>query len=173
MEQLTRKGDGKFLWLVIDFASKRAQKLANILPFDLLLYDEVVEQQIRDLLGQLTSREIPKSFCIAEIVNESYVLVALNPERTMVTGIGILTPCGPSFLGHKGIIEEIIVHRAHRRNGIGRRILTLLVGRAWNMHLTELQLTSNPKNPDRREAILLYLSEGFSQPDTQFLTREF
>jgi GNAT superfamily N-acetyltransferase len=173
MRRFTTQGDGNRLWLVTDFHSKRAQGLAEIVPFDLLLCDELVDQQIRDLLGQLTSRELPHTINIEAIVEESFVLVALDPERTRVVSIGVLTPAGSSFLGRKGMIEEVVTHHDHRGRGHARRIMHLLIGTAWHIRLSELWLTSNPNNPERKGAIKLYKSEGFVEPDTMLLTRKF
>jgi|GEM_PF-2175189 GNAT superfamily N-acetyltransferase len=172
MSVFTTQGDGNRLWLVADLHSKHAQGLAEIVPFDLLLYDELVDQQIRELLRQLTSRELPRTINIETIVEESFVLVALDPERTRVVSMGVLTPAGSSFLGRKGIIEEIVTHRDHRGRGHARRIMHLLIGTAWHFRLKELWLTSNSNKPDRQGAIKLYKSEGFTEPDTTLLTRK-
>jgi GNAT superfamily N-acetyltransferase len=169
MRRFQTQGDGNRLWLVHPDSAMRRKQLEDIVPFDLLMWDEVVEDQIRILLSQLTSRELPRGFKIRYILDQSFVLMALNPERTMIVSMGVLTPCGSSFLGRKGMIEEVVTHRDHRGRGHGRRIVQLLIGTAWHIRLNEVHLTSNPNNPDRHGAIKLYKSEGFVVPDTQLL----
>ena len=65
--------------------------------------------------------------------------------------------------GHKGRIEDIIIHKDHRRQGLGKKLVQELIKIAKDKKIKSIHLTSSPK---RVEARNLYKILGFEQHDT-------
>ena len=70
----------------------------------------------------------------------------------------IHTPRGCSWR-----IEDIVVDKSYRRQGIGMEIITRLIRKARDIEATTIRLTSNSS---RKEANALYRSVGFEPHKT-------
>ncbi len=78
--------------------------------------------------------------------------------------VGMATLSTYTKLGARvGVIEDVVVDRAHRGKGIGKGLMNMLIAEARTLGLTRLQLTSRPS---RNEAHGLYGSLGFEQVET-------
>ena len=68
-----------------------------------------------------------------------------------------------TFGGFQGIVEQIVVHEAHRRKGLGEKIMNKLIEIAKQERCCEIDLTSRPH---RTAAHALYEKLGFQKRDT-------
>jgi ribosomal protein S18 acetylase RimI-like enzyme len=118
-----------------------------------------VISQLHKLYFQLSSKYRPQSREeFFRIANSSSLLLALKGKVLVGTGtMGMLFHA----MGRTAYIHDVVVDSLHRREGISREIMRLLIEEARNMRAKEINLSSNPDNPDRAGAIRLYEELGF------------
>lgn len=80
-----------------------------------------------------------------------------------VIGFGSLSVYLTPVYGYKGKIEDMVVDKNYRGQGLGRKLLESLINIAKEKNIKSLYLTSNPA---RQTAIRLYESAGFEKKDT-------
>ncbi len=130
--------------------------------------DEGLRSQVRDLLKQLSkSKPAPLldanefwQFAKQENVVMALAVDRLNCSDTKVVGMATM------FIHRKlysadGFIEDVVMDEAYRGQGIAKKLMARLIGLARQQKLEKIDLTSNPNNPDRAEAIGMYLKLGF------------
>ncbi len=61
--------------------------------------------------------------------------------------------------GHKGMVEDVVVHKEYRGKGIGKRLMQGLLQEARSLQLSEILLFTGHH---RKAAISLYTSLGFT-----------
>lgn len=83
-------------------------------------------------------------------------------ERSEISDVPALTP------RRYAVVQELVVAQAHRRHGIGTRLMTEAHRWARDRGLTEIQLTVYDFN---QPALQLYSKLGFS-PDSRRLSRK-
>lgn len=70
------------------------------------------------------------------------------------------------FSGLCGYIEDVVVEERYRGEGHGTSMMEELIGKAKELDLDYLELTSNWRNKKRRPAIKRYKSLGFKRRTT-------
>lgn len=127
--------------------------------------DEGMQKEIDFLLHELSpTLGIIDRDRVNRLLNEdSLTLFAAEDDNGRFTGMLTLTFC-PTLTGDKYWIEDVIVHDAFRRQGIGKTLVKAAVdhvkesGKPYRIYLTS--------NPSRTAARNLYRSEGFEEYDT-------
>jgi phosphinothricin acetyltransferase len=99
---------------------------------------------------------------IEQVLNKSYIALALTDSETKLVGIGILCPTN-TLKGVKSHIEEVVVDAQYRGMGIGEKIMEMLVDKSRKINSYSVELTSSPK---RKEANSLYQKLGFKLRQT-------
>ncbi|ORX49425.1 acyl-CoA N-acyltransferase [Hesseltinella vesiculosa] len=123
--------------------------------------DQQVIDQMFPLLQQLTTTVQPESIAMALDHSGTMVFVATKQSTLVGTGSLCWTAC---LTGVRVHIEDIVIDRAHRNQGIATRLLTALVDAAQHqLHAKSIDLTSRP---DRVAANALYQKLGFVPRDT-------
>jgi len=120
-------------------------------------------QQMLGLMKELND-QLPVSGDMVEAVAASafsHLFVALSDDRI----VGTATLCVfVSPTGTKGKVEDVVVTKSWRGQGIGRQLVEFAIGYAREHYAPlELALTSNPK---REAANRLYQAIGFQFYDT-------
>ncbi|MFS4456997.1 GNAT family N-acetyltransferase [Maribacter sp. 2304DJ31-5] len=128
-------------------AIKRIQK--EDIPTGLQEQLETLYKELNSEIEQLTLKE---------------VLITLNPaevvcafDGTRLIGIAMMAKYNV-ISGYKGMIEDVVVSKNYRGQGIGRKLMELLLERAKKCKLNDVLLFSGHH---RTPAIGLYKSLGF------------
>jgi ribosomal protein S18 acetylase RimI-like enzyme len=127
--------------------------------------DEVVEA-FKHLMPQLTDFSAPPDrHALARMASSkhSYIFLARaeSPSGRIIgtAALGIFeTPTGVH-----GWIEDVVVDRSARRQGVGRALTKACLDKARELGLREVNLTSRPS---RQAANQLYQDMGFEQRET-------
>lgn len=118
--------------------------------------------QINALLKQFSPKAAPLTAVVLRtMLLNNFLFIAWDAERNVVGMTMLVHYHKPT--GHVGIIEDVIVDQAHRRQGIGRALVSHAIHTARACGLKHIELTSNPS---RVEARALYRSLGFEERDT-------
>lgn len=100
------------------------------------------------------------------VTRTSRLLVASCADRPLrqdrVVGMATLVPI-EQLTGRTGRVEDVVVDKEYRGQGIGKRLMELIVAEAKRLGLEKLELTSNPA---RKAANKLYKSLGFKRKET-------
>ncbi len=120
------------------------------------------------LLSQLNSNKKPLGE-IRDLTNNSafYGLVLENNKE--IVGFGSISFFSSSFKGLTGVIEDIIVDKGYRGQGLGKELMKSLLQEANKRHAKLITLTSNP---NRKKARAIYEKIGFELYDTGFFTKK-
>lgn len=125
---------------------------------------------ISRLLRQLSPYATAVSFLrLEEVAADCALLLARNSKKEIV-GMATLTIV-KKLTGTFGTVEDVVVDKDYRGNGIGRRLVDNLIVRAKNMYfLSYVELTSHPS---RSMANSLCRSMGFEERETNVYRRSF
>ena len=134
--------------------------------FQLTEITEEVLQAFTRLIPQLTQHSPPPSKeMLAEMADSDRVFVFLAREgasdRRILGAATLATFITPT--GIHGWIEDVVVDREGRRQGIGRALTEACLEKARELGLPEVNLTSRPS---REAANKLYQEMGFQQRQT-------
>lgn len=134
-----------------------------------LAADEIMAQHAIDVSRLMTElAAAPRAISTDElqvVARENHLFVAIG-ERGVI-GLVCLVPMRLPQ-GVRLWIESVIVAKAERRRGLGRRLLEAALARAADYGDAPVSLTSNPT---RQEAHRLFRTLGFTIADTSVFRR--
>ncbi len=121
------------------------------------------QEKIINLLKQLSNREIKidLNFLISQKDTYCFVIEINND----IVATGTISFYYSLIKGKTGVIEDVVVDKRYRRQGLGRKIMKKLIEKAKKEKVKFITLTSNPK---RIPARTLYQSLGFELKETGF-----
>ena len=104
---------------------------------------------------------------LLDVIKTSRLLMARDSGdqrsgESRVVGMATLVPV-EKLMGRTGRVEDVVVDQGYRGQGIGRRLMELIVVEARRLGLEKLELTSSP---ERKAANKLYKRLGFKRKDT-------
>lgn len=119
---------------------------------------------LNHLLKQLNPEAASVNLNKVKKVMEIGIIITLRDsyKDNVLIGMGTLIPIQKLF-SYCGTIEDIVVDKAYRRQGLGKKIMNELIKKGGILGMKFIDLTSNPK---RLEANSLYWSIGFQKRDT-------
>ncbi len=126
--------------------------------------DEELYDAFRRLVPQLTNNNPPPALDdLAALLRDpsSTLLVARNEQEQIVGALTLTVYRVPT--GVRSVIEDVIVDKAARGQGIGEALLKRAIGLAREKGAGNISLTSNPA---REAANRLYLRMGFKKRET-------
>ena len=134
--------------------------------FEMRDVTDEVWQAFQRLTPQLTEFSPPPTEAQLKAMAESSgttVFLARQPDAhgTIVGSATLGTFLTPT--GVHGWIEDVVVDRSARRQGIGKALIEVCIAKARAQGLHEINLTSRPS---RAAAIQLYQAMGFVQRET-------
>ncbi len=132
-------------------------------------YDGAHYQAIAHLLSQLSSRAITFTEDdyrqqLASPHSPLFLLFDGNAVIGMLTVGTYLTPTGS-----KAWIEDVVVDKAYRGQGLGKMLVTHAIDYCKRQHIATLMLTSKPQ---RIAANALYQSLDFERKETNVYKKE-
>jgi len=124
---------------------------------------------INSLIRQLNPKNEPiNEEMLKEVVKNSIFITIY--DRTMPLDKGGYQDIGIAQLsviqkltGRQGKIDDVIINEAHRGQGLGERLMKVIIKKAKQLKLDSLELTTNPK---RGAANALYQKMGFVPRET-------
>ncbi|MGB5555781.1 MAG: GNAT family N-acetyltransferase [Flavobacteriaceae bacterium] len=123
--------------------------------------DKAIDAQIAELYKHLNASI--KQRLVSEVLKKNpNTLIVVCKEGNLIIGIAMMA-LYKVISGHKGMIEDVVVHSDHRGKGIGRKLMEALLEAAKNQKLDEVLLFSGHH---RKQAISLYKSLGFQLKDS-------
>ncbi|WP_086476442.1 MULTISPECIES: GNAT family N-acetyltransferase [Arenibacter] len=133
-------------------------KIAILQPSDV---NDDFAQQVKDLFSQLN--DTIEQVNLDEVFKpENAITFAYCMDKDKMVGIALM--CTYTVIsGYKGWVEDVVVDKAYRGQGLGRKLMEKLVDEGKKDGLSEILLFSNDK---RKAAISLYKSLGFKQKDS-------
>lgn len=133
-------------------------KIAILQPSDV---NDDFAQQVKDLFSQLN--DTIEQVNLDEVFKpENAITFAYCMDKDKMVGIALM--CTYTVIsGYKGWVEDVVVDKAYRGLGLGRKLMEKLVDEGKKDGLSEILLFSNDK---RKAAISLYKSLGFKQKDS-------
>jgi ribosomal protein S18 acetylase RimI-like enzyme len=117
--------------------------------------DEAIAR-INELLHQLSKKAKPIDRTrLEDVAHRSWLLVAMDHD--LIIGLAILVPIN-ILNGYLGRIEDVVVDKTYRSQGIGRQLTGQLLAKASEQGMEHVELTSRA---EREAANRLYRSMGF------------
>lgn len=108
--------------------------------------------------------------CVDEIITSPFECLFFAREKDgAIVGtarLSILLQNG----GRSGVVDDVVVDKDHRMNGIGRALMTRIELEAYDRDLLWVDLTSRYT---RTEAHALYKSMGYTQEETAVFSKDF
>lgn len=157
----------RYLWLSIGVTDDwRGSEMRCVSRTDLTVSVDLTTDHlaaIEALYRQLTQREVaiePDQLRWFGRRPENSIVFALDRDR-IIGAASLVEVC--TLLGRKGLIEDVVVDKAYRGNGIGKTLMLELIAAAKLHGLRHLDLTSHPR---RVAANKLYRSLGFEERET-------
>ncbi|MDX1364833.1 GNAT family N-acetyltransferase [Arenibacter latericius] len=134
-------------------------KIAILQPSDV---NDSIAQQAKDLFSQLNASI--EQVNLAEMFKpENEITFAYCMDKDKLVGMALM--CAYTVVsGYKGWVEDVVVDKTYRGQGLGRKLMEKLVDEGKKKGLSEILLFSNDK---RVEAITLYKSLGFKQKESR------
>lgn len=83
-------------------------------------------------------------------------------QEQVIVGMASLVPVH-TLSHHKGLVEDVVVHKEYQGRGIGKFLMQHVIEQAKILGLQHIELTSNPS---REAANALYLKLGFKPRET-------
>lgn len=124
-------------------------------------------EAINSLLTQLTGRTEHYSHDeLMEFFLQDKIISLFAVEDGKIVGMAFLKIDDTRFITQnytKGFIGDVVVDASYRGAGVGRALVEGLIAKAKQNNLAQVNLTSNPKNPNRAAAIALYEKLGFKK----------
>ncbi len=115
-------------------------------------------RQLNPDIRSLTLNDLQK---IIDVPN-TYLFVAKAEENDAIVGtLTLVTYSTPSAT--RGYIEDVVVDEVYRGNGLGEKLMYAGIGKARELGLTYIGLTSRP---EREAANHLYQRLGFKKRNT-------
>lgn len=121
------------------------------------------------LLKQLSPTFDVSDFDLLSLISNRSFFGLVAEDNNQIIGFGSLIIYQTVLNGVVGRIEDVVVDREYRGQGIGKKIMKLLIKQAFNCEVNKINLTSNPK---REAARSLYQSLGFQKIETGVFTLE-
>jgi N-acetylglutamate synthase-like GNAT family acetyltransferase len=117
-----------------------------------------IQELYRELVGDAQVRVLPDHVATLAEAPGSILLVA--EAKGTVVATALLSICADVMYGHQpfGVVENVVVTRAWRERGVGRRLLAHVEALAIERDCTKLMLLSGSH---RREAHAFFRSCGF------------
>jgi ribosomal protein S18 acetylase RimI-like enzyme len=133
------------------------------LTIDTLLAGE--KEEIQTLFTQLSPTKVPRP--IDQILRpDNHVFCLVYRESGHITGIASLG-WYEVLSGNKGWIEDVVVDRNKRGQGIGKALIKALLIEARQLSLTEVFLYTEK---EKEVAIGMYQNFGFQRKDSSLYT---
>lgn len=127
--------------------------LALLKPSDV---DPETENQIHSLFKQLNAVRIPIS--LKDILSpKNSAIIAYYKLEDQIVGVAVMAEYSV-ISGHKGWIEDVVVDKAHRGKGIGRKLMEFLIAEGRQKEISEILLFTGHEKTAARH---LYESLGF------------
>lgn len=117
--------------------------------------------EIKHLFAQLSSRDIDPEVEALAADSDCHVIVAEQDGK--LVGISSIVFYRTPTRGRVGRVEDVVVDESARGQGLGRRMMEILVDEARKREVACVQLDSEPYRPSARK---LYDSLGFSMRET-------
>lgn len=123
--------------------------------------------QIIELFHQLVAE--PKKFNYFQNLNIDLLIRDRNCHCLVIEHEGKVVGFGSIIIfltpvhGFKGRIEDVVIHKDHRGQGLGKKLAKELIKIAKSKNVRSIHLTSKPS---RAAAHNLYKTLGFEQKDT-------
>jgi len=122
------------------------------------------QQEIAQLFKDLTKRLVSVNVMSLASLHNCFCFVAKSKQEDQQNiGFVALTLRNTPTRGLVGTIEDLVVSKHHRREGIGEELMRTIIQKAMGMEVNELELTSDPKRETARN---LYKKLGFKLIDT-------
>ena len=140
------------------------EKITPIIE-ELLDSTEKILFEINILLKQLSpSTQELNDNDLMQIISSSNIrlFVVKTKEEGPIIAMATLVVYKITFKT-KGIVEDVVVDKNYRQQGIGKKLLEHIIKEARKQNVQILDLTSNPA---REQANRLYLSLGFIKRET-------
>jgi ribosomal protein S18 acetylase RimI-like enzyme len=119
------------------------------------------ESKIKILLQQLTSNEI--NFDIETVLQEKNCHCVVLEDQKKIIGFAALVLCLVPCKGYVGWVEDVVVDKNYRGQGLGKKLMLELLKIAKKQKLKMVDLSSKL---DRLAARKLYESLGFELRDS-------
>lgn len=119
------------------------------------------EKEVRQLMRQLTNSKF--NFDIKLILKDKHCNCLVIEDQKKIVGFGAIILSIVPCRGYIGKIEDMVIDKKYRGQGLGKRLIKELLKIAKNKKVSSINLTSNP---DRMEARKLYESMGFKLINT-------
>ena len=125
--------------------------------------------QLVELLKQLSPTFDASDFALLALIKSKSFFGFVVENNNKIAGFGSLIVYPTILNGIVGRIEDVVVDQEYRGQGIGRKIMQMLIRQAFNCEVDKINLTSNPK---REAARRLYQSLGFKKVETGLFALE-
>jgi ribosomal protein S18 acetylase RimI-like enzyme len=119
------------------------------------------EKEVKQLMKQLTNSKV--NFDIKFVLKDKHCHCLVIEDQKKIVGFGALILSIVPCRGYIGKIEDMVVDKKYRGQGLGKRLIKELLKIAKNKKISSINLTSNP---ERMEARKLYESMGFKLINT-------
>ena len=116
---------------------------------------------VNDLIKQLTKREVKIGWKNINAVMKNEILFVVRDGKKVI-GLAVLTKTW-KLTAYVGTIEDVVVDENYRGQGIGKKLISMIIEKAKKLKMDYIQLTSHP---GRIEANLLYQKIGFEIRET-------
>ncbi|UOB17407.1 GNAT family N-acetyltransferase [Abyssalbus ytuae] len=123
------------------------------------------EKQVRELFTQLSSRRQESLIDLFNNNHELYIVVCKENEK--ILGIALMA-CYKVISGYKGWIEDVVVDKNHRNQGVGRKLIEKLIETAEKINLREILLFTEDQ---KHAAINLYKNKGFELKESRIYVK--
>lgn len=124
--------------------------------------NEKAVEQVNNLLEILSTKTYTLNLNgLQTVLNAGTVILVAKVEEEIV-GMATLATA-PCLTGHKGLLEDVVVHPKMQGKGLGKALVNQILAVARQKGLQKVDLTSSPK---RIAANQLYRSLGFEQRQT-------
>jgi len=137
----------------------------------LITFNEVtadLQSQLTELYKQLNA-EITQLDLATALSDYNTTEVAICMDNDKLIGIAMMAKY-KVVSGHKGMIEDVVVSSDYRGQGIGRKLMEVLLEKAKNEKLDDVLLFSGHH---RTAAISLYKSLGFKLKESGLYIKKY
>ncbi len=126
--------------------------------------DTVSLEDVNALLPQLREhvKHLGTQDDLQAILTNPNVIFVTVTDGTRTVGMGIIYKA-IKFGKITGFVEEVVVDSAYRGQGLGKKLVEVLIAEAKQEHVNQLDLTSRPA---REAANKLYQKLGFEKRET-------
>ena len=132
--------------------------------------DKKTAFEISALLSQLSSSRLPINETeLRSVLNNPASEVVILKHNKSIIGTGSIF-FGQTLYGVWAFIEDVVVDKDYRGQGLGEGIMLALIKRAKNRKIEGIRLTSRP---ERVAANRLYKKLGFKLKRTNYYALEF